>query len=349
MELVSWGNLCRASVLIPALHLTPGSALADCGAGQASKPATVPLSALTIQQPLYLFEGDGSLSKLDLATGRTSVVATHAFKSSPHVAPSPNFRWISYHGVLKNEKATEYWLFDRQTGKSRLVHSHPAWGGSIPAFSPDSKLLAIAANYDRRWPSKEGAAIFLFDSGTLTPTRLPNPSQVAIPENLGFAHLYWSKDGGELLAMMRGFPKGQQGTREHFAYRMSDRVFEKISGTYDPRQEIFSRAGARIDLASVPTIQSRISHGRLPSPDGKWKAELDRKLVLTVSSANGDRKTVAAGSYDNCRGPTVGIHGWLNDRLMVYSLDDEFYVFEASTGQQALMFSKSSRPADFFW
>jgi hypothetical protein len=57
----------------------------------------------------------------------------------------------------------------------------------------------------------------------------------------------------------------------------------------------------------------------------------------------------ATGRYDECEGVTIGIHGWVEDRYLLYSIGQVPYVFDAQSGRQALLFDEEARLPLFFW
>jgi dipeptidyl aminopeptidase/acylaminoacyl peptidase len=336
-----------AFLLVALFAANPG--FAKCGPEAAAGPTTVPLSALAIKTPVYMFERSGRFLKGNLSTGEWQKISDRGFDYTPTVVPSADGRWIGYSGELNDRRSKQYWLYDKQTGSDRMYHQHPAWGGAIPEFSPDGRSIVLFANYDKRWPSSEGTGLYVFDAATLRATFLGNPSKVATPVNQAFATAEWSRDGSELLLMMRGFPPGAEPSREHFAYRIAEKRYESIKGEYNERQlgEKFFRNGAQIPIHERDVVQSHRLYRNMPSPDRLWSAAIGTGYELVVSNDKGDKKKVGAGRYDNCSGVTIGINGWLDARHMVYTIEGRAHVFDASTGRDAVLFPE--RPAAFAW
>jgi hypothetical protein len=322
--------------------------VAECGPDDTPAQSIVPLSSLSVKTPVFVFEYSGRFLKGNLASGAWTEISNHGFDDTPTIVPSTDGRWISYSGELKTGDVKQYWLYDKHSGSDRLYLQHPAWGGDIPEFSPDSRSIVVFANYDTRWPSPAGAGLYLVDAETLRTSFLGNPSRIATPANEAFAAATWSKDGSELLLLMRGFPPGIEPTREHFAYSMAEKCYKRISGQWAELGEKFFRGGSRIAVYEQPRIQSRQLYGELSSPDGRWTASIDRTYELTVG-AMGKRKKVSVGRYDRCSGVTIGINGWLDTRHMTYSVEEKPYIFDVLTGRQAAFFSDRDPIAAFAW
>jgi len=330
-------------------HKHFGVGLSKCGPDSSTTPPLVPLSSLSIKTPIFMFDNNGRLLKGDLVSGKWTQISNHGFDDRPNVKPSADGRWISYSGKLKTMNSQQYWLFDKHNGSDRMYLQHPAWGGDLPTFSPDSKTIILYANYDTRWPTPKGTGLYMIDTKTLHSSFLGNPSTVATPANKPYAGATWSEDGSEILLMIHSDPPGATHSLEHFAYRLSQKRFERISGGFAP-QWFFSRGGSKIALyKQEPVIQSNISHCELASPSGKWVAAINKTYQLTARGPNGAIKKVNEGTYDDCMGVTIGINGWLDEQHVVYSVAEETYVFDTTTGGNARLFSDQNRPAAYFW
>jgi dipeptidyl aminopeptidase/acylaminoacyl peptidase len=344
---------CGLLLIIPGalalITLRPGDF--PCGPDDETARPTASLSSLRIKTPMLTFDHRGRLLKGDLVSGEWTEISNHRFSYTPSISSSADGRWISYSGELKEGDSRQYWLYDKQTGRDRLYHQHPAWGGGIPEFSPDSKSIMLFADYDRRWPSPDSAGLYLFDAETLRSSFLGNPSTVMTPEHPGFGFAAWSNDGSEILLTLRGFPPGAEPTREHFAYRLAEKRYEPIEGEFVKGEfgDRFFRGGSRIEVYERPYIQSEVLYHKLASPDGRWIATIDRKHVLTVKTKDGSSRKVDVGRYDHCMGVTIGIHGWLDGRYLVYSNEEVPYVFDPLTGREAFLFQGQKLPDAFFW
>lgn len=326
-----------------------GPLLADCGADSAKTAATVPISSLAITKPIYAFDQSGKFFKVDVPTDEWVLISDRQFLWAPSVVPSKDRRWISYSGNLKTRIHSQYWLYDTKTGRDRVYLQHPAWGGSIPTIAPDSKSLAVYANFDRRWPSESMVGLYLVDMDTANAKFLGIPSP--IPAKVGWASIDWAEDADSLLVMMRDMEKGGKPKREHYEYRIPEKRFDRISGTFvdADNSENFFRRGQLVATAKDESPQSQVGHRQLTSPDGQWTARIDGRYKLILAPRSGAERLVESGTYDNCAGVTIRMHGWLDDKHMVYSVKDFTWVIDASTGRQAQLFAGKQRPAIFLW
>lgn len=339
--------LVASFAALVSLNVRP--ALANCAAVAVDTESTVPLAALAINTPLFPFEGDGRLLRGNLVTGACTQISNHRFDYLPSVVPSPDGRWISISGVIAAQTKTQYLLFDKRTGSDRTYHEQAAWGGHIPEFSPDSQSIVLYANYDSRWPSPTGTGLYLVDANSLRTTSLGNPSVVSTPANHGYAHVKWSSDGAEILMMMRPLTPGVEPRREHFAYRIREKRFERIAGEYEQAGDKFFRNGARLETQKKFAIQSQYRYRSLDSTRGAWSAHIDKEDKLQVSKAGRPLVNVAVGAYDQCRGVTIGINGWLDARHRVYTIGNASFVFDVQTGRKAVLFSDQKMRAAYAW
>lgn len=347
--------LLAALVGVPALMFLgsgPRPAGGTCGDGAAPARATVPLASLAIGAPMYAVERSGRLQKLDPVTGSWRTLAGHAFEVDPSVVVSADGRWFAYEGVERGGNTTDYWLVDKKTGQERLVHRHPAWGGSIPAFAPNSASLAIYANHDSRWPAAAGVGLYIVDVATFESVAAGMPGAFAADGS--WAHMDWSADGGELLLMIRDFKKmGEAGEsrREHYAWRLATKAYERIAGEFTENggAEKFFRDGARIATFVQRSPQSSRGEVDVAAPGGGRKATIGRDQRLVVSAPDGTATVVAEGALDPCSGSTVVQHGWLDADRLVFSERDTAYVFDAKSGRYAELFHGMPRPAAFLW
>ncbi len=60
-------------------------------------------------------------------------------------------------------------------------------------------------------------------------------------------------------------------------------------------------------------------------------------------------RKAAQGRLDSCSGETIHIVGWIDANHLVYSLDREFYVFDAEAGYNAYLFSGDNHSLFFDW
>jgi dipeptidyl aminopeptidase/acylaminoacyl peptidase len=266
-------------------------------------------------------------------------------------------RWISYSSELEGDKTSEYWLYDRVKGIDRRVLEHPAWGGGIPTFSPDGKMIAIFANYDSRWPNETGAGLYVFETETLQRLPIALPTSIAIKD--AFADVKWSQDGSELLIMIRSM-SSEPDKREYFSFQPLTKQMTKISGHYDEsiHDDVYSRNGQKINTSPEGLPRSSISLESQRSPSEKWNAYFGKKnadtsYILNVADNKGNIKEAVAGRYSQCMGDTIKITGWIDDQRLMYRDDSGEYstyrVFDATTGKTADLFSERDAMLQFTW
>lgn len=317
-------------------------------------PKRVPLASMAITTPLLVMQTTGALFTVNLSSQVWTRISNHGFSNGmAELVPSVDGRWFSYSGTRKGNASTQYWIYDSQSKVDRLVHEHPPWGGASPEFSPDSKFLAIAASYDKRWGSDTGAGIFLLDTATWGSLPVHLPTSIAAKDAWAFTR--WSRDGNELLVMRRSM--AATDVFEYFSYRLSTKVVEKISGHYDRGiyDHVFTRLDREIPLAKKVRPRSMLGLSSEHSPDGTWRAFLekenqDRTYMLNVAHRTGATKKVALGHYDHCEGRTIVITGWLDEQHLVYrDRALNYRVFETSTGNTADLFSEQEPLRIFTW
>lgn len=326
---------------------------AGCGKRELSQVRPVPLSTMHSGTPLYVMEGAGRLIKLDLNSGKTTILSDHGFHSAPTLRASADGRWLSYSGELKTGNKQQYWLFDRSNNSERLVYEHPAWGGGIPAFSPDGRYLAIGANYDSRWDSASRAGLFVFDTATARLISVKLPVTMSVKET--WASPAWSQDGETLLILARDM-SGDAGFI-YLGFHPASGHIDKLSGQYDSQayRHDFKRGATVIPVADDSVPRSEIAHESAWSPGGQWHAYFDQRqdsqpYRLVIADKAGVVKPVAVGHYNQCEGYTLDITGWLDERHLVYrSGMMRFYVFDTATGTTAHLAGDDDTLVSFTW
>lgn len=315
---------------------------APCGGAQSASERKVSLSSMRSGTLLYLMEDSGRLVTLNLRTGKSTVLSDHGFDTKPTLRPSGDGRWLSYSGVLRVADKTQYWLYDRHKQSDKLIYEHPAWGGGIPRFSPNSRFLAISAGFDSRWPNASRAGIYLLDTATMRLQAVPVPALNA--NRTAWTSASWSSDGKELLILVRN-ESAKEGF-DYFSYRLATKRIEAIAGTYN-RQLI--RHEFRRGIREIPTAQEIVPKSDLGvlsawSPGRNWYAKLEGRddslpYKLMTTSKEGVARKVATGGYSNCMGHDLYITGWLDERYLVYRKSMSYAIFDVVTGSTAELFS----------
>lgn len=343
-------------ILAMTAHLSARASSRDrgigCGQAQSAVTGEVPLTKMSSATPLYVMESSGRLVRLELRNQRRTILSDHGFYMMPSLVPSGDNRWLSYDGVLKGADKTQYWLYDRHKHTDQLLFEHPAWGGGIPSFSPDSRYLVISAGYDSRWPDAGRAGVYLFDTTTKRLDAVQLPALKA--DRKAWVSADWSGDGKELLILVRN-PTAKEGF-DYFSYRLANRKIEALSGRYvrsASRHEFFRGARA-IPAAEELRPRGDLSARSAWSAGRNWHAHIDQRpdslpYQLMITSKEGVSKAIATGHYEQCEGNTLHITGWLDERHLSYRKSMTYYIFDVQTGTTAELFSEDSMPLRFTW
>jgi len=332
--------------------------LAKSGFGCGQEAAGASQSRLVdmgIRTPLYLFSGSGQLVRRDLMSGADSVLSNHGFADPPSTVRSADGRWIVYFGVLANRPLTQYWLYDMQTSHDRLVLEHPAWGGSIPAFSPDGRQLAIAANYDDRWPNSSSAAIYVFETASAQATGLGIPG--GIPAEAAWTAADWSSDGSRLLLMTLDQRPGKHD-RTYTSWSLGEASARPITARWVDQSPAAGRVAwftgaGEIQVFEQHGMQGSQGHRLASSPDGAWTPRLVQRgdaSALEVVGKDGRARQVDTGHYDQCEGYAVSVIGWIDAGHLVYRKPGSItLVHEPTTGRVAPLLKANDHSYLFGW
>ena len=338
-----------ATISSTAIASIPGGQM-GCGQQQSTGERKVALTSMRSETPLFVMEDSGRLIRMDLRRGSRTILSDHGFYMMPTLGPSGNGRWLSYSAVLKGADKTQYWLYDRHKNTDQLVYEHPAWGGGIPAFSPDSRYLAISAGYDSRWADASRAGIYLFDTNSMRLHTVPLPALKA--NRTAWVSADWSQDGKELLILMRN-PSTKEGF-DYFSYRLANKRIEALSGRYirQAMRHEFWRGAKPIPASRELVPRSQLGERSAWSPGRNWHAHLDERqnslpYQLVATSKEGVTKPVAVGLHEHCGGATLYISGWLDERHLVYRNSMSYFIFDAQNGTNADLFSEEDMPITF--
>ena len=329
-----------------------GNSAHGCGLDAAAQ-ASVPVSEMDIRRPLYLFLANGRFVKRDLSTGFDTVLSEHGFNEATSTVRSSDGRWLSYSGNIAHRNLTQYWLYDYVGGQDRLVLEHPSWGGSIPAFSPDGRYLAIAANYDTRWPDANAAGVYVIDTATLKRQRLDIPTKLPAVET--WASTEWSSDGSRLLLMTHGTLDGSY-LREYWSWRPGARQASQAEGRMvddgpGVRHDAWFVEGKEVELHRQGGMRGRSVGGLLSTADGGWVASVDDNGILRVAGKDGRLLQADKAPYDACEGFSILPIGWIDSGHLVYRKPGGLvFIYEPSTQHVSrLLGDDPARSYDFDW
>lgn len=322
-----------------------------CGGSPANDKGKVPLASMHSDVPLYVARGSAGVVEMDLRSGTSTTLSRHGFYGTPRLHLSADGRWLSYDGFVDATSTSQYWLYDRRARSERLIYEHPQ-GGQMTAFSPDSRYLAIGAAYHDRWPDPSRAGLFLFDTTSMRLQRLPVPARKKLPAIIAPA---WSQDGKALLIMVRTewTPDGF----EYFSYDLATGRMEAIAGDYNKeaiRHEFF-RGAQRIPTTDEIVRPTGLDGKPVWAPGQRWQARIDAHdgkpptYALRVSGKGSATRTAATGYHSHCLGATLAIHGWLDERHLIYRNGMDYLMFDAQTGTTADLFTQKDWPFEFTW
>jgi hypothetical protein len=322
-----------------------------CGADESGHSLSKPISWISTNTPLYWIDAEGRLlvGTFDRRTSR--VLHEHPFGSAPELYVSGDRRWLLYGRWMRDRETEELWLFDTRHATIRKVFDAPAFGGGIPAFSPDGRTVAIYKSYDRRWPQARGMGLYLIDTERAETAFHGHIDTSAIPPAELNAQPRWSSRGDTVLLHAVGRPGGVF-TREFHAFAVATRKFRRIDGRYVQAMddEAFLEDGSQIPIEAETRPRSHVWYGELRSPDGSLLARMNDEHELAVEAQDKSAVTIDSGSYNDCEGVTIGINGWVDqNKYLVYSISMTTYIAEPTTGRKAVLFSKDDKISSFTW
>lgn len=334
---------CRAGVLaLAALFSTTASASSGCG----SAPQGIDVVAGTwgpADVPLFALSPTGAVTRHGFDGRKRAVLATHGFRSGYGSSDlSADGRWLLYHGQRKGRQ--EYWLFDTRTGRDRLLMTRPLWDHGVATLSPDGRRAALYSNHDSRSPDLAGAGLHLIDleSATARHVGLPPPGSPSVAETFGSP--YWSTSGELYLRLVQG------DASFHVA---ADGTFRRVTSRHEKnaRRPTFVDRGRRVELADETRMQSERGAMTSVSPDGRRTASIDENTyVLDVREGKAAPHRVAKGSYNQCEGITILLHGWPSERYFVFSSGwSEFYLHDVEQRRTRRLFGVDGPKGGFFW
>ncbi len=309
------------------------SATAASGCGGLDIPVTTmpDRSWIESDHPLYVFDDEGRFVQRGLDERESVVISDRLPRYSRHDQSSDR-RWLLYN-------ADAVTLFDLRTGASRALtvpEERPIAGVDNygwRSFSPDSRWLSVGFD--------------LYELPTNRWTAIDQPPAELLAGLDRFVTAYWSADGNSLF--IKGFDDANDPVFLEYSPIPNGRWRSVESPDDQGQLPTLVREGVEIELARDAHPESHSLYPERRTSDGRRTAKVDDEFRLVVTSAGGPSFTAATGRYDECEGVTIGIHGWVEDRYLLYSIGNVPYVSDAQTGKQALLFDEETKFPLFFW
>lgn len=185
-------------------------------------------------------------------------------RSAPGTSPEPDFRYIDRLDYMLNGEGFTYdrirhiWIVDVATGEARRLTDGPT-SVEDPAWSPDGKRIAFAANR-RRDPDLEFRQdIFVADAATGAVTKLTGG-----PDAI-FSVPAWLPDGRTVVALGHHLP-ARAGSRNDIWLLAADGSDARANGGRDLSAEHDLLPDAAVVSDVTPSEAARL----IVSADGAW-------------------------------------------------------------------------------
>jgi hypothetical protein len=240
-------------------------------------------------------------------------------------------------------------LFQAKDGRERKVLALPYGALVFGNFSPDGQQLALYAK-EVGVVHAPRMGLYLVDTASGKSRYLggaPGEEETAY----GFEPR-WSRDGRWL------FVGSQRVDIGNGRFEPARRLEAEQAGPCGMKQADIEFQGHQVALAPSVAAQSELGCAGMASPGGSI-ASFDKDAVLWVESG-GERLRVLQAPHDVERfdadgvpmgrvpcGHSYGIAGWIDDRFLVYQLDDSSYLYDLQ--RRASFEIPGGRDEDRFW
>ncbi|MEQ1511707.1 MAG: hypothetical protein ABL934_03400 [Lysobacteraceae bacterium] len=323
------------------------------GCGESPPAAESKSFELASGQSLYGFDRKGTFYRGDFNGSSWHVIQSHSLQGI-NATISPDGRWVAYGGdknlpyeqLIGDKRAEELWLFDRETGQTRLILQRPfASLMTVKAsFSPDSRRLVTFSDYDERTPNDLESGLYLFDLHSGTARHLGYSHTPSTGGEESYGNPSWAVDG-RLFLYYRG-----DSTR-YLLVDAETGASTDVEGRYDERRHDheFIENGKPIVMLKQHSTQSRLMISTLDSPDGSSRARIDENRRLWIEANGHPDMLVAKGGYNDCEGQTIGILGWLQGDHLVYANAHAYFVFDIRRRQSRRLDLGPVDASNFFW
>jgi len=319
-----------------------------CGDGTVKVEPSEGRDWIKSERPLFVIDAQGRLWRGDLAWTTPVLLADHGFKEQPHARRSEDGRYVVYGGDMAGTSVRRWWLLDLASATERLIHESSAAHSGLPRFSPDGEWISIYHSSSRLTPGDPYLGLRLISTATGEHVHVGDVPSPPLPMGGRVVGAQWTTDGKSLVLI--GFDTGND--RLFFEYTpFPSENWSLVPGNWPQNgaNPSIQRGGVDVPLAGDSYMPSRVRYGARESGDGRWQATIDDQHRLHVVGPGGKRVHAATGTYDMCEGITIGIHGWFDDRYLVYSLANIPYLLDPETGRQLRLFDDDDIQKYFFW
>ena len=328
-----------AQTLFVALTVTSLSALA---CGQVEKLGTADRSWVQSDVMLYGFMGKGQFFKTKFGSNKVDVITAHQFDDAPEVIVSPDRRYVAYWGGLGDGQSPTY-LYDLKLNTERTI-PQPDGHNARPAFSPNSDMLLLDVT------NAKLMKLYLFDIASAQVMEVPYPEDAGDDPSPYFTG-FWSLDGKSIYVAAKVGKKDP----DFYRYDVTSGKYTAIAGHFinDSRIAIFIENGQEIktlDLFGPCEVQSMCGDWSIKSPDGTMVASVNyaKDHGLWVTGKDAKPILVDKGGYDVCEGDWVHLHGWLDNRYLIYGLHEVPYIYDLKSGKKSILFDRRTVEY-YFW
>lgn len=349
--------LPRVAIVLAAFAATHANGQ-SCGKAVASateKDAFTDRSWINSNAVIYGASSHDGIFRLRLGSNQQTQIGSHAAHTLYDFKMSPRREWLFYFLDEPSRGQPTYWLYNVTTEEERQLRSVPKYSSDF-VFSPDETKIA--------WTPRPGdpdavyvATLSTFETRSF-PLHLSEPSGSSTL--LGLA---WSDNGDRVL-----FGQRPRDGRETFW--SLDPIFGRLSpvtGQREGRPETgdlrirYSENGIAIgadcilcgrprgvsDIELLGGAQASVKQRRQlivtkPGSGPKVVAEIptEPQPEPTISSDGTQATVVALG----CMTHSLALLGSIDDRYIIYDLDQEYWVYGAIEDRKAQL---TNRPGTF--
>lgn len=339
----------RSLFLLLLFAYVPSQLQASCD--NTIKPIQASARNLLPSTPLIAYHPNGLLLRIPGKRHSIDTLSNHRMESMGTLLPSDQGRYLVYGNTFLDATASPFYLYDFERSRDTLLLSMPAYDMVALDFSGDQQYLAIGTVFHphRQELAKEG--IHVYHLPELHHRFYPYPDSMGIAQkDVRGSLLHWARDSHQLLLRYNTLGKNRQEI--YWRLDIASGQYTRITGRTAATLSIFKdpprffEQGAEIATHSARTLQwQTFSPSPTRSPQGGFTAQV-RNDQLEIQSPGGFVKIVDSAAYDDCLGYAIAIHGWIDERYLVYNKAGITYVFDAQKLTSQHLFDSGY---EFYW